>query len=377
MWFSSLPTRHKVRKHYGTLTLELYRAVWRETQYRAARYRAGEAAKPEERVKWSATIKARWKALFDKGEMPLTGPTSTGEGNPLEAELPMAQVLAARLLLRQGWPLHINELQLLDIGIATILSEVLGHFWRMGGVVVATSNKVPGELYKDGLGAERVRGFVGALEARCDVVRLGGEKDWRREGEGEERDGWYLVGEKEKFEEVAGDVVKCRTETSTTLSISNRRFHIPQTYLSPDSSQPPIARLTFSQLCNTALGTADYTTLASTFSTLILADIPILRLSTKDQARRFIMLIDALYEERVKVLCLAEAEIDGLFFPDELAVGTDGGNEITMMEESLSEGNVTYRPSVSMYEQEPVAGHRKDRARRVDELELRKLSIFT
>ncbi|KAG8689498.1 hypothetical protein FRC08_010920, partial [Ceratobasidium sp. 394] len=136
MWFSSLPTRHKVRKHYSTLTLEMYRAVWEETQVRAARHRAGVGVGEVGRVKWSAAIRARWKALFDKGEMPLTSTSSNDAGTRLESELPMAQILAARLLLRQGWLLHIDELQLLDIGIATILADVLGHFWRMGGVVV-------------------------------------------------------------------------------------------------------------------------------------------------------------------------------------------------------------------------------------------------
>ncbi|QRW12509.1 ATPase [Ceratobasidium sp. AG-Ba] len=388
MWLSSLPTKHKVRKHYSTLTLELYRAVWEETQHRVARHRAGSftPASVAGRVKWTTNLKARWKALFDSGQMSLTGdPASTedGGGDPnYVSELPMAQVLAARLLLRQGWLLHIDELQLLDIGSASILSDVLGHFWRMGGVVVATSNKVPGELYKNGLGAERVRVFISALEARCDVVTVGGEKDWRREGEEEgqvEGRGWYLVGEENKFEDMVKEVVKDRKETSRTLNIFNRRFDIPQIYLHPDLSIPPIARFTFAQLCNTALGTADYTTLASTFSTLILTDIPILRLSTKDQARRFIMLIDALYEARVKIVCLAEAKIDGLFFPDELAgVGEGEENARTMMEEALSEGNVTYRPNVSMYQEDQgVKTKRKEPIRKSDGLPLRELSIFT
>ncbi|KAG8763959.1 hypothetical protein FRC12_008349 [Ceratobasidium sp. 428] len=384
MWFSSLPTKHKIRKHYSTLSLELYRAVWEETQHRAAKHRTGAftPASVAGRVKWSAIIKANWKAMFDRREFSLTDMGGEKEEADYVSELPMAQVLAARFLIRQGWLLHIDELQLLDIGSASILSDVLGHFWRMGGVVVATSNKVPGELYKNGLGADRVKGFIDALEARCDVVRVGGEKDWRRDVEGEEGEtGWYLAGDKERFEEVVRKITKDRKETSTTLNIFSRRFHIPQIYLSSSSSDPPVARLTFPQLCNTALGTADYTTLASTFSTLILTEIPILRLSTKDQARRFIMLIDALYEARVKVICLAEAEIDGLFFPDELAAGKkeeeSEGNERTMMEEALSEGDVAYRPNVSMYQQEPPKKLREESPRRVGGLPLRELSIFT
>ncbi|KAG9081101.1 hypothetical protein FRC07_014643 [Ceratobasidium sp. 392] len=92
------------------------------------------------------------------------------------------------------------------------------------------------------------------------------------------------------------------------------------------------------------------------------------------------MLIDALYEARVKMLCLAEAEIDGLFFPDELAAGKreeEEGNERTMMEEALSEGNITYRPNVSMYQQAPTREPRKQTIRRAEGLPLRELSVFT
>ncbi|KAF8608047.1 hypothetical protein BDV93DRAFT_416266, partial [Ceratobasidium sp. AG-I] len=95
----------------------------------------------------------------------------------------------------------------------------------------------------------------------------------------------------------------------------------------------------FDDICNAALGTADYTTIASTFSTIILTDIPILRLLTKDRARRFIMLVDALYEARVKLICHAEAPIDGLFFPDELGASEAEDNARTMMEEAFSAYN--------------------------------------
>ncbi|KAG9085282.1 hypothetical protein FS749_004564 [Ceratobasidium sp. UAMH 11750] len=152
-------------------------------------------------------IKARWKALFDEAQMRSTWAGGKDEGTIIEAELQMGQVLAARLLLQGRFP-HIDKLQLLDVGIGTVLADVLGHSWRMGGAVVAMSNKVPGELYKNGLGAEHVRGFVDALEARSDVVRVGGGRVWRWEEVGG-RSGWYLVGEG-RFEEVVRKVVKGR-----------------------------------------------------------------------------------------------------------------------------------------------------------------------
>ncbi|CAE6445358.1 unnamed protein product [Rhizoctonia solani] len=398
LWFSSLPTKHKVRKHYSTLVLEMYRAVWEETQHRmkaTQALRQLEASSGKEEIKWTSEIKRKWKSLFERGiwdQQPGTDTTTSSIATYI-SPLPISQILAARLLLRQGWLLHIDELQLLDIGSATILCDVLAHFWKMGGVVVATSNKVPGELYKNGLGAERVKGFISALEARCDVFQVGGALDWRREDEestdeqqagtqSKSRRTWFVQGQKEEFDRIVESLVQGRQPVSTTLTIFSRSFIVPMTY-PPTSIASPIAQFAFGELCNTALGTADYATLASTFPTLIITDIPILKLATKDRARRFISLIDALYEARVKVVCMAEAEIDSIFFPEELHGEESGGkeNEQTMMEEALSEGNIVYRPNVSTYqpigqnenaEQEvrkPVSGK--------EGLSLKELSIFT
>ncbi|CAE6347317.1 unnamed protein product [Rhizoctonia solani] len=395
LWFSSLPTKHKVRKHYSTLVLEMYRAVWEESQHRtkvAQAQRHLEAQSGASKVKWSIELKRKWKSLFQRGiwdQQPTVDvpPSTTTHVSPL----PISQILAARLLLRQGWLLHIDELQLLDIGSATILSDVLAHFWKMGGVVVATSNKLPGELYKNGLGAERVRGFIAALEARCDVFRVGGASDWRREDDTEEaringqhkpKRTWFVHEQKDDFNRMVQVLLQGRQPVQTTLTIFSRSFTIPKTYKSTCTA-PPVAQFEFDELCNTALGTADYATLASTFPTLIITDIPILKLATKDRARRFISLIDALYEARVKIVCVAEADIDEIFFPEELKGEHSEGrdNEQTMMEEALSEGNVVYRPNVSTYHPSDKGStaerkHKNPSPGR-EGLSLKELSIFT
>ncbi|KAF8740218.1 AFG1-like ATPase, partial [Rhizoctonia solani] len=401
LWFSSLPTKHKVRKHYSTLVLEMYRAVWEESQHRAKVAQAQrhlEAQTGMNRVKWSAELKQKWKSLFERGIWDQQPTVDTPAGTTTHmSPLPISQILAARLLLRQGWLLHIDELQLLDIGSATILSDMLAHFWKMGGVVVATSNKVPGELYKNGLGAERVKGFIAALEARCDVFTVGGGLDWRRgeyedeidgtraSGEHKPKRNWFTHGQQDDFNRIVGGILQDRQPARTTLTIFSRSFTIPKTY-PPTATSPPAAQFAFDELCNTALGTADYATLASTFPTLIITDIPILKLATKDRARRFISLIDALYEARVKIVCMAEAEIDETFFPEELRgeelEGRD--NEQTMMEEALSEGNIVYRPNVSTYQpvdQGPSVerDNKKSSSRisRKEGLSIKELSIFT
>jgi protein AFG1 len=119
-------------------------------------------------------------------------------------------------------------------------------------------------------------------------------------------------------------------------------------------------RFSFSELCEKDLGPADYLSIASTFRTLILTDVPILPTSAKNQARRFISLIDALYEARCQLICLAEDRFEDLFFPDagSAAGSNDTRNmgevsqrhEDVMMAESVSEMHGRYRPNISSYD---------------------------
>ena len=106
-----------------------------------------------------------------------------------------------------------------------------------------------------------------------------------------------------------------------------------------------------------SLGPADYITLASTYHTAAITDIPVLKLSDKNQARRFISLIDALYEARCRIVCLAETKPEGLFFPDAPSAmsGTDSGSLHShdvdvMLAEAVAETRDVYRPNVSSYD---------------------------
>lgn len=106
-----------------------------------------------------------------------------------------------------------------------------------------------------------------------------------------------------------------------------------------------------------SLGPADYITLASTFRTVAITSIPILRMSAKNQARRFISLIDALYEARCRIVCLAEAKPEQLFFPDapsateEEAYHEQQSSDVdVMMAEAVAETQDVYRPNVSSYD---------------------------
>ncbi|TFY56993.1 hypothetical protein EVJ58_g7297 [Rhodofomes roseus] len=318
LWYAALPTPFKARKHYSELVLEVYHAVWEETRVRMAGVHAAEPSASEstsESAPWTRSLRDRWREMLDTGKLParwVRKATRFGASAP-SLQPPIAFVVAQRLILRH-WLLVFDEIQLLDVSSATLLADVLSWFWRMGGVVVGNSNKVPDDLYKNGVQRERLEPFVEALKARCPVVLMRSEKDWRvdrasrSEGQGAS---WYLPGQEEEFE-------------------------------------------------NKSLGPADYITLASTYHTIAVTDLPVLKLSAKNQARRFISLIDALYEARCRIVCLAEMRPEGLFFPDAPTPALDDGSYESnghqqqdvdvMMAEAVAETQDIYRPNVSSYD---------------------------
>ncbi|EPQ56948.1 hypothetical protein GLOTRDRAFT_39171, partial [Gloeophyllum trabeum ATCC 11539] len=352
LWFSTIPTSFKARKHYSQLVLEIYRGVWEETQRRMAQVRSQQPldSEPPPDVPWTRALRERWRSLVQTGSLPTywTRRPSLFPASSLEPTIPF--VIARRLLLTH-WLLLFDEVQLLDVSSASLLADVLAWFWRLGGVVVGTSNKVPEDLYRNGVQRERLEPFVEALKVRCPVLVLGleGERDWRSEraGRGEGLRSWVRWGEVGVFERMVRDVVgdggKTEEPKAETLYVFGRPLHVPWT-------SNGVCKFTFSELCEQDLGPADYLTLASTYHTLAISALPILKLSSKNQARRFISLVDALYEARCRLICLAEADHERLFFPDalqdkELEVDVD-----PLMAESVAETREVYRPNVAMYD---------------------------
>ena len=126
----------------------------------------------------------------------------------------IAYVVAQRLILRH-WLLVFDEIQLLDVSSATLIADVLSWFWRMGGVIVGSSNKVPDDLYKNGVQRERLEPFVEALKTRCPVVLMRSERDWRAvRGTRGERS-WYTFAQRREFENAVEGIVRgARTRDS-------------------------------------------------------------------------------------------------------------------------------------------------------------------
>ncbi|KAJ7745464.1 AFG1-like ATPase-domain-containing protein [Mycena maculata] len=343
LWLSCIPTPHKTRKHYNQLVLEIYRGVWQETQQRMAdsdiTRRSVESEDSE--GPWNSSVRDKWRELVKTGSLPLFW-RRRGSSVPSKSTPTIAFSVARRLVLRH-WLLVFDEIQLLDISSATLLADVLSWYWRMGGVIIGTSNKVPDDIYKHGVQRERLEPFVEALKVRCPVLTMRSEHDWRQHdysGIGEAGRMWLLSGNEERFLRLLRSFAGNQTEERTRdLRVFGRHLRVPW-------SSGGVAQFTFHELCDESLGPADYLTLAAHFHTIGISNIPVLKLAAKNQARRFISLIDALYEARCRVVCLAETKPEELFFPD---VPPDENLDV-MLAESVSETREGYRPNVSAYD---------------------------
>ncbi|KAJ7680692.1 AFG1-like ATPase-domain-containing protein [Mycena polygramma] len=365
LWLSCIPTPYKTRKHYDQLVLEIYRGVWEETQRRMAHTEVTETPSVKKPGPWNNSIRDTWRELVKTGNLPL----SWRQGAPAHPSrsTPTIAFSVARRLILHHWLLVFDEIQLLDISSATLLADVLSWYWRMGGVIVGTSNKVPDEIYKHGVQRERLEPFVEGLKARCPVLTMRSKRDWRQQEYGgidEVGRTWLLLEQEERFlpllRSFCGDESEQRDQK---LTVFGRTLHVPW-------SAGGASQFTFYELCDASLGPADYLTLAARFHTVGITNIPVLKLAAKNQARRFISLIDALYEARCRVVCLAETKPEELFFPD----APDETLEDIMLAETIGETRDSYRPNVSAYDS-PAMSRNLDRPPKA--LALNTLSIFS
>jgi protein AFG1 len=332
----------------------------------------------------------------------------------------------ARDLIQTSPIIFLDEFQLPDRAASKIMTNLMTSFFHLGGVLIATSNRMPEELAKAagiefapppsrleslgwqlGLrrksgGSDRMfggqtefAGFLDVLKARCEVWEMEGAKDYRRLESGstakirddEKAEVWELDGhddyqhgpgmagwseavagsEKDMTEELSvlsapmnyivssdetgtsfSDVLNTATgyqtlETipwkSAVMKVYGRQIAVPRTL---DGT----ACWTFDELCKTHLGPADYISLASTYHTVILTDVPVLTWLMKNEARRFITLLDALYECRCKLIITAAAGPDDIFFPEKAGEEENDALLSETFAEAYQDVTAPFRPNI-------------------------------
>lgn len=386
-----------------------------------------------------------------------------------EAEMEHSLIWLAKDMIEKSPILFLDEFQLPDRAASKILSNLFTAFFQLGGVLIATSNRIPDELAKAsgvdftapprgglvrnwiGFGSGRGKmdmfpanheyaAFVEVLKAKCEIWNMEGGRDWRRR-EAEEMDAEAaeitkamregiigglaglqesMTGQSKLDQEISGldqsgqvstshsmegqldsspetSVVKGATPKKYMLASADSeelwgkaiRASLPANIPKPIPWQSttllvygrtiPVRRhlegvtyWSFQDLCRGSLGPADYITLASTFHTLILDYVPVLTVSQKNEAKRLITLLDALYEARCKLIIRADAGPDDIFFPETEAAAIPGTGSTrpennrgdAVYPETLSEiyqdQTSPFRPNVSSYTDEPRTGYDPD-----------------
>jgi cell division protein ZapE len=216
---------------------------------------------------------------------------------------PLADSIAAEVVL-----LCFDEFQVNDIADAMILGRLFQALFDRGVVVVATSNIAPDNLFKGQPGRDAFLPFIELIKQRLDVVTMDAGRDFRRERMRGMRT-WLVPADaraERELDRAFADLTGGAEGRPDALWVMGRKFVVPL-------AAEGVARCDFDLLCGTALGAGDYLALATRFHTLILDGIPRLSPDNYDKARRFIVLIDTLYDHRVKLIASADATPDKLY----------------------------------------------------------------
>lgn len=212
--------------------------------------------------------------------------------------------------------------------LSRLFTEMMGH----GLTMVATSNRAPGELYKDGLNRQLFLPFIALIEARMDVLTLNGPVDYRLDRLGS-METWLVPNGAEATAQLSAAFFRltdypvedrARVPACDLPVQGGREIHVPKCLKG-------VAVFSFKRLCGEARGAPDYLAIAHRFHTVILVGIPRLGPENRNEAARFVTLVDALYENRVKLLAAADAQ------PDDLYIAGDGAFEFERTASRLHE----------------------------------------
>ena len=223
-----------------------------------------------------------------------------------DALLPVAEQVANGLQL-----LCFDELQITDITDAMIVGRLFEQLLASGVLIVATTNRVPQDLYKDGLNRDLFLPFIDMIGERFFVHHLVSETDYRQD---------RLTGAQRYFTPIDADAraaLDAIWEDLTggeahglTLTVKGRILEIPRFHNA-------VARMRFWELCGQPLGAADYLALSGAVRVLLVDEVPRLGRFNFNEAKRFVTLVDALYEAKVQLICTAEAVPEMLYVEGE------------------------------------------------------------
>lgn len=215
----------------------------------------------------------------------------------------------ARALFEEAWVLCFDEFSVTDIADAMILSRLFEQLFSQGCILIATSNVEPQNLYRDGLNRSLFLPFIDLLNQHVDVLDLDSEIDYRMIKT--EQLPVYLTPLGDGTTRLMDDAFAALTvgkQVSKTaiVEVKGRQIPVPQ-------SAGQIARFSFDDLCAKPLGASDYMAITDRFDTLILDNVPQLGNHKRNESKRFITLIDTLYDRKKRLFISAATSADDLY----------------------------------------------------------------
>lgn len=288
LFFEAAPVKTKRRVHFHDFMLEAHAFIfeWRKLS-------------PADKRKHPAHVR-------EAGDDPIA---------------PAAKHIADRASLLCFDEFHVNQ-----IADAMILGRLFEQLFDRGVTIVATSNRKPGDLYRDGVNRQLFLPFIKRLEDELDVIELKSARDYRLERLTAAPVYYSPLG---KDADAAMNTAFARLTAGATpgpemLDVQGRRLGVQKQAMG-------VARFSFEELCTKPLGAADYLTLARHYHTVLLDHVPKMGLDQRTWAARFVTLVDALYESKTKLVMSADAQ------PDDLYAAGDGAFEFQRTASRLHE----------------------------------------
>ena len=216
--------------------------------------------------------------------------------------------VVAHALAEEARLLCFDEFQVTDVADAMILGRLFDHLFKEGVTIVATSNTPPDRLYEGGLNRQLFLPFIAEIKQRLEVVELNGPTDYRLQ---------RIAGIKVYLSPLSPEadaamdaawrrLTDCAHGRPCSLTVLGRKLAVPQ-------AARGVARFDFKDLCAKPLAAADFLAVAQEFHTILIDHIPLLSPEDRNEARRFVLLIDTLYDEGVKLVCSAAGPPEALY----------------------------------------------------------------
>ena len=217
-------------------------------------------------------------------------------------------LLVGQDLAKKAKLLCFDEMEVKDIADAMILSRLFEVMFAQGTILVTTSNQPPDGLYKDGLHRDRILPFIENLKLKTDVVEIPEGEDWRKRSLSGQK--YWLNPVNKKNREKINEIFKTLSIgfeiISENVEVSGRKINIPEVAAG-------VAKISFDDLCNKPLAAADYIEIALRYKGIIIDDIPNLNDNLRNETRRFIWLVDALYDKNCFLIANANADFSDIY----------------------------------------------------------------